>query len=154
MPNSAEKDPITDFPVYEIVDYADDSSTTLDSSNKPGNDAPTIRRSSRNVGPPKFYGQRYFIDVVDLPQETSGSADNPIVLEIEDNINHEAIDTTTPAEVVIIDSDSPSPDQMSTSSTDESLKMAVENFGEHSELDSELFNTELENFLNDYRNCK
>ena len=81
-------------------------------------------------------GQRYFIDVVDLPQETSGSADIPIVLEFEDNFNHEPIDTTTPAELVIIDSDPPSPDQMSTSFTDESLKMAVENFGEHSELDS------------------
>ena len=154
MPNPAEKDPITDFPVNEIVESADDSSTTLDSSNKSGNDPPTIRRSSRNVGPLKFYGQRYFIDVVDLPQETCGSADNPIVLEIKDNINHGPIDTTTPAELLIIDLDSPSPDQMSTSSTDESLKMAVENFGEHSELENELFNTELENFLNDYRNCE
>ena len=154
MPNPAEKYPITDFPVYEIVDSAEDSSTTLDSSNKLGKDPPTIRRSSKNVEPPKLYVQKYFIDVVDLPQETSGSADNPIVLEIEDNINHEPIDTTTPAELVIIDSDSPSPDQMSTSSTDEPLKMVVENFDEHSELDSELFNTELENFLNDYRNCK
>ena len=55
---------------------------------------------------------------------------------------------------MIIDSDSLSPDQISTSSTEKSLRMAVDNFGEHSELDSELFNAELENFLNDYRNCK
>ena len=145
--NPAGKDTITDLPVYEIVDSADDSTPTPDSSNELSNDPRIIRRSSRNVSPPKFYGQRYFIDVVDFPQETSGSAANPIVLEIEDNINHEANDTTTPAELVIIDSDSPSPDQFSTSSTDESLRMAVDNFGEHSELDSELFNAELENFL-------
>ena len=65
--NPTEKDPPTDFPLYEIVDSADDSTPTPVSSNKPGNDPPIIRRSSRNVGPPKFYDKRYFIDVVDLP---------------------------------------------------------------------------------------
>ena len=45
---------VTDFPVYEIVDSADDFTSTHDSSNKPGKVPPTIRRSSRNVGPPKF----------------------------------------------------------------------------------------------------
>ena len=129
--NPAEKDTITDFPVYEIVDSADDSTPTPDSSNKPGNDPPTIQRSSRNVGLLKLYGQRYFINVVDFLQANSGSADNPIVLEIENNINHESNDTTTPAELVIIDSDSPSPHQISTSSIDEFLKMAVDNFREH-----------------------
>ena len=62
--NPADKDTITDFPVYEIVDSADDSTPTPDSSNEPGNNPPIIRRSSRNVGPPKFYSQRYFIDVL------------------------------------------------------------------------------------------
>ena len=117
--NPADSDKVTDFPVYEIVDSADDCSPTHDSSNKPGNVPPIIRRSSRNVGPPIFYGQRYFIDVVDFPQETSGSAANPVVLEIEDNTIHEADNTTTPAELTLIDSDSPSPEQTSTSSTDE-----------------------------------
>ena len=151
--NPADKDTTTDFPVYEIVDSADDSFQTSASSNKPGNDPPIIRRYSRNVGPTKFYGQRYFVDVVDFPQDTSASASNPIVIEIEDNINQEAIDSPTPAELLKIDSDSPSPDQISTSSTDESLRMTIDNFGDHSELDSELFNAELENFLDDYRNC-
>ena len=152
--NPADKDTTTDFPVYEIVDSADDSTQTPASSNKPGNDPPIIRRSSRNVGPPKLYSQRYFIDVVDFPQETSCSASNTIVIKIEDYIIQDASDTPTPAELVIIDSDSPSPDQIFTSSTDESLRMAIDNFGDHSELDSELFNAELENFLDDYRNCK
>ena len=76
------------------------------------------------------------------------------MIEIEDYIIQEASDTPTPAELVIIDSDSPSPDQISTSSTDESLRIAIDNFGDHSELDRGLFNAELENFLDDYRNCK
>ena len=66
IPNPADRDIITGFPAYEIVDSADDSTATPDPSNKPGNDPPTIRRSYRNVGPPKFYDQRYFIDVVDV----------------------------------------------------------------------------------------
>ena len=60
-----EKDSVTDFPVYELVDSADDSTPTTVPSNKPGNDPPIIRRSRRTVGPPKFYGKRFFIDVVD-----------------------------------------------------------------------------------------
>ena len=72
---------MTDFPVYEIVDSADNTTPTIDPSNKRGNDPRIIRSSSRNVGPPNFYGKRFFIDVVDLPQATSGSASNPIVVE-------------------------------------------------------------------------
>ena len=56
--NPTKKDTPTDFPVYEIVDSADDSTPTPVSSNKPGNDPPIIRRSSRNVEPTKFYGKR------------------------------------------------------------------------------------------------
>ena len=117
--NPADSDTVTDFPVYEILDSADDCTPTHDSSNKPGNVPPIIRRSSRNVGSPKFYDQSHFIDVVDFSQEISGSAANPIVLEIEDNTIHEADNTTIPAELILIDSDSPSPEQTSTSSTDE-----------------------------------
>ena len=144
--NPTDKGTPTDFPVYEIVDSADDSTPTSVPSNKPGNDPPIIRRSSRNVGPPKFYGKRYFIDVVDLPQEISGSASNPIIIEIDDNNQQEANNSRTPAELLTIDSDSPSPDQYSTSSTEESLRMAIDNFGDQSELDSELFNAEFKNF--------
>ena len=137
---------VTDFPVYEIVDSADDRTSTHDSFNKPGKVPPTIRRSCRNVCPPKFYGQRYFIDAVDRSQETSGSAANPIVIEIDDNTTHDADSAVAPAELILIDSDSPSPEQTSTSSTDESLKLAVDNFGEHSELDSAFFMLNLKTF--------
>ena len=75
------------------------------------------------------------------------------MIEIDDTTTHETDNNTGPAELILLDSDSPSPDQTSTPSTDESLRMEVENFGDHSELDSELFNLELENFLNEYRNC-
>ena len=143
---------ITDFPVYEINESADECTPPLNPTSIPGKVLPTIRRSSRNVGPPKFYGQRYFIDAVENSQEAFGSAADPIVIEIDDTITHETENNTAPAELILLDSDSPSPDQTSTPSTDESLKMEVENFGDHSELDSELFNAELENFLNEYRN--
>ena len=152
--NPTDLGTVTDFPIYEIVDSSDDCTSTHDSTNKPGKVPPTIRRSSRNVGPPKFYGQRYFIDAVDRSQETSGSTANPIVIEIDDNTTHDADSAVAPAELILIDSDSPSPEQTSTSSTDESLRMTVDNFGEQSELDSELFIAELENFLNEYRSCK
>ena len=152
--NPADKDTLTDFPVYEVVDSADDSTPTTVPSNKPGNDPPIIRRSNRNVGPPKFYDKRYFIDVVDLPQEISGSASNPIVIEIDDTNQQEFNNSGTPVELVTIDSDSLSPDQISSSSTNESLRMAIDNFGDQSELDSEVFHAELENFLDSYRNCK
>ena len=154
MTNPTEEDTTTDFPVYEIVDSADETTPTTELFNKPGNDPPIIRRSSRKVGPPKFYGKRFFIDDVDLPQVTSGSATNPIVLENDDSNNQESNKIATPLELVTINSDPSSPEQISTSSTDKSIKMTIDNFEEQSELDSELFNAELENFLDCYRNCK
>ena len=152
--NPTDSGTVTDFPVHEIVVSADDCTSTHDSTNKPGKSPPIIRCSSRSVGPPKFYSQKYFIDAVDRSQETSGTEANPIVVEIDDNTTHEADIAVAPAELILLDSDSPSPEQTSTSSTDESLRLAVDNFGEHSELDSELFNAELENFLIEYRSCK
>ena len=138
--------------MYEIIDSEDECTPPLNPTNLPGIVLPTIRRSIGNVGPPKFYGQRYFIDAVDISQEASGSAADPIVIDIDDITTHETVKNTAPAELILLDSNSPSPDQTSTPSTDESLRMEVENFGDHSELDSELFNAELENFLNEYRN--
>ena len=52
-----------------------------------------------------------------------------------------------------IHSNPSSPDPLSTSSTDESLRIAVDNFGDNIDLDSELFNIEFENFVNCYKNC-
>ena len=150
--NPTDLGSITDFPVYEIIDSADECTPPLNPTNVPGIVLPTIRRSSRNVGPPKFYGQIYFIDAVGKSQKASGSAADPIVIEIDDIITHETDNNTAPAELILLDSNSQSPDQTSTPSTNESLRMEVENFEDHSELDSELFNAELENFLNEYRN--
>ena len=144
---------MTDFPVYEIVDSADDITPTTVPSTKPGNDPPIIRRSSRNVEPPKIYGKRFFVDVVDLPQATSGSASNPIVLENGYTNKQEFNNSGTPLEIVTIDSDPSSPEQISTSSTDEPLRMTIDNFEEKSELDNELLKAELENVLDCYRNC-
>ena len=142
------------FPVYEMMDSIDEATPTAEPPTKPGNDPPVIRRSKRNIGPPKFYGKRYFIDVVDLPQEvTSGSASNPIILDNYDSGKRDTNNRETPFEIVTIESDSSSPDQISSSSTDESLRMAVDNFDNHTELDSEIFNAEFENFINCYRNC-
>ena len=107
--NPTDFDSITDFPVYEINDSTDECTPPLNPANIPGKIPPTIRRSSRNVGPPKFYGQRYFIDAVEISQETSGSAADPIVIEIDDT--HETDNNTAPAEFIVLDFDSPSPDQ-------------------------------------------
>ena len=101
--NPTDLGTVTDFPVYEIVDSADDCTSTHDSTIKPGKVPPIIRGSSRNVGPPKFYGQRYFIDAVDRFQETSGSAANPIVIEIDDNTTQDADSAVVPAELILID---------------------------------------------------
>ena len=120
-----EKDATMNFPVYEIVDSADEVISTAPT--KPGNDSHIIRRSSRNVGPPKFYGKRYFKDVVDIPQVTSGSASNPILLDNSDSGKRDTNNRETPLEIVTIESDPTSPDQISSSSTDESLRIAVDN---------------------------
>ena len=82
---------ITNFPVYEIVDSSYEAVPTTMSPPKLANDSPFIRQSSRNVGQPKFYGTRYFIDVLDLLQGTSGLASSPIIL---DNNCSEKLDTT------------------------------------------------------------
>ena len=149
-----EEDATANFAVYEIVDSSDETAPATGLQTNPGNVSPIIGRSSRNVGPPKFYGKRFFIDVVDLAQSSSGSASNPIILENGHSDKWDHINSETPLEIVTIDSESSTPEQISSSSTDESLRMATDNFEEQSELDSELFNLELENFSNCCRKCK
>ena len=144
----------TNFPVYESVDSSDETTPATGLQTNPGNVSPIIRRSSRNVGPPKFYGKRFFIDVVDLPQATSGSASNLIILENGHSDKRDHINSETPLEIVTINSESSTPEQISSSSTEESLSKAVDNFEEQSKLDSEFLNLELENFINCYHKCK
>ena len=135
------------------MDSSDEAVPTTISSPKLGNDPPIIRHSTRNVGPPKFYGTRYFIDVVDLPQVTSDLASSPIILGKHGSEKLETTHKEAPLELVTVESDSYSPDQNTSSSTDESLRIAVDNFDDFTELDSELFNAELETFINFYRTC-
>ena len=149
-----EEDATTNFPVYKIVDSSDDTTPATELQTNPGNVSPIIRRFCRKVGPPKLYGKRFFIDVVDLPQVTSGSASNLIIIENGHSDKRDHIISETPLEIVTINSESSTTEQISSSSTDKSLRMAIDNFDEQSELDSELFNLELENFLNCYRKCK
>ena len=40
-----------------------------------------LPRCSQNLGPPKFYDKRLFIEILDQKTESSGSAKNPILLE-------------------------------------------------------------------------
>ena len=148
-----EENSIMNFPVYEILDSSDEAVPTTMSPLKLGNDPPIIRRSSRNVGTPKFYGKRYFIDVVDLPQVTSGSASNPIILDKNGSEKLKTTHKEAPLKIVTVESHSSLPNQNTSSSTDESIRIAVDNFHDYTELDSELFNAKLENFKNCYRNC-
>ena len=53
----------------------------------------------------------------------------------------------TPVDVVTVLSDPSSPDIHSFSSTDESLRIAIDNYDGNTVLDSELFNAKLENFI-------
>ena len=57
-----------------------------------------------------------------------------------------------PSDIVTIHSDPSSPDLHSSSSTDESLRIAVDNFDDNMDIDSDY--SKLENFMHCYRNCK
>ena len=132
------------------MDSSDEAVPTTMSPPKLGNDPPIVRQSSRNVGPPKFYGTRYFID---SPQVTSGLATSPIILGKHGSKKLDTTHKEAPLEIVTVELDSYSPDQNTSSSADESLRIAGDNFDDFTELDSELFNAELETFINFYRNC-
>ena len=79
-----EGDKSVDFPIYEIVDSSDDNATIQgtrpEEISTTGNDL-KLRRSSRNVGPPQFYGKRFYIDIIDDRDNQPGSALNPISLD-------------------------------------------------------------------------
>ena len=68
-----------------------------------------------------------------------------MILENCDNDKRDSINSET--RLVTIECESSTPEQISSSSTDESLRMAIDNFEDQSELDSELFNAELENIF-------
>ena len=123
-----EEDATTNFPVYEIVDSSHETAPATGLQTNPGNVSPINRRSSKNVGPPKFYGKKFSIGFVDLPQATSGSASKPIILENGHSDKRDYINSKTPLEIVTIDSESSTSEKISSSSTGESLRMAIDNF--------------------------
>ena len=77
-----------EFPIFEIEDSSDENAITEERLPKEtiitGNDF-ILRRSSRNVGPLKFYGKRLYIDIIDEKENQPGSAKNPITLDENDS---------------------------------------------------------------------
>ena len=76
------------FSIFEIADSSDDNTTTKDihpeETTTTGNDF-IVRRSSRNVGPPQFYGKRLYIDFIDENENQTGSSKNSIPLDENDS---------------------------------------------------------------------
>ena len=152
-----------EFPVFEIGDSSDEITISEERHPKEititGNDF-KLKRSSRNVGPPQLYGKRYYIDIIDEIKNQPGSANNPISLDEGDSSgsstqtfrenpsdNQAHICDIEPEDRATGPAYSPSPDQISIASTDESLRDAVNSFDNYIDLDSEIFNAELEKFM-------
>ena len=152
-----------EFPVFEREDSSNESANSEERHPKEitttGNDF-KLRRSSRNVGPPQFYGKRYYIEIIDECENQPGSANNPISLDEGDSSgfptltfrenpseNQTHICDTLPEDRAPGPAYPSSPDQFSIASTDESLRDAVNNFDNYIDLDSEIFNAELEKFM-------
>ena len=147
-----------EFPIFKIEDSSDENVTTKESHPKEttitGNDS-ILRRSSRNVGPPQFYGKRLYIDIKDENDNQPGSSKNPISLDENDSSGSPPlISTKNPSDIQTPTFDiqseestsgsaiSSSSEQISLISTDESLRDAVNSFDNYIDLDSEIFNAE------------
>ena len=158
-----EGDKLVDFPIFEIVDSSDDNATVEETQPEEtintGNDF-KLRRSSRNVGPTHFYGKRFYKDIIDETDYKLGSARNPIPLVDNNrsgltsgNINRNPTDKQTP--IFSIQSventacliTSSLSDPLSLSSTDQSLRDAVNSFDDFIDFDNENFDAELEKFM-------
>ena len=155
-----ERDKSVDFPIFEVFDTSDDNATTQETqpeeTTTTGNDF-KLRRSSRNVVPPQFYGKSLYIDIIDETDNQPGSAQNPISLDDNDrsgfttvNINENSSEKPTPIfsihtlENTAGSPNSSSTDSLSMSSTDQSLRDAVNNFDDFIDFDSKIFKAELE----------
>ena len=145
------------------MDFSDDNATIKDSQPKEttitGNDF-KLRCSSRNVGPPQFYGKRLYIDIIDENDNQPSSSKNCIYLDENDspdssstNITKYPSDIQTPIfniqseENTSGSANSSSTDPISLAFTDQSLRVAVISFEDFIDLDSEIFNAELEKFM-------
>ena len=151
------------FPFFEIVDSSDDNATFQETqpeeTTNTGNDF-KLSRSSRNVGPPQIYDKRFYIGIVVETDYKPGPATNPISLDCNDrsgfpsgNINENPSDDPTPifsiqsAESTVFSPNSSSTDPLSLSSTDQSLRDAAISFDDFIVFDSEIFNAELQKFM-------
>ena len=158
-----EGENLVEFPVFEIEDSSDEITITEERHPKEntitGNDF-KLRGSCRNVRPPQFYGKRFYIDFVDEIENQPGSTNNPISLDEGDSSgsftqtirenpsdNQAHIYDIQPEDRAPGPACSPSSDQISIASTDESLRDAVNSFDNYIDLDSEIFNAELEKFM-------
>ena len=91
------------------------------------------------------------MDVIDKSQKNSGSSSNPFVLD--NNLSETSCSSHQEnlLDVVTVHSDPSSPDTYSSSSIDESLTIAIDNYNVNTELDNKLFMAELYNFINCYK---
>ena len=158
-----ERDKSVDLPIFEIVDSSDDNATVKETQPEEtintGNGF-KLRRSSRNVGPLQFYGKRFYIDIIDETDYKPGSARNPISFDDNDrsgltsgNINRNPSDKQTPifsiqsAEKTACSPNFSLSEPLSLSSTDKSLRDAVNSFDDFIDVDNEFFNAELAKFM-------
>ena len=94
-----------DIPIFEIEDSSDENVTNKESHPKEititGNDF-ILRSSSRNVGPPQFYGKRLYIDIIDENDNQPGSSKNPTPLDDNDSSGSPPpISTNNPSDIQI-----------------------------------------------------
>ena len=152
-----------EFSIFEIVDSSNENAITEERLPKETiitGDYFKLRRSSRNVGPLHFYGKRLYTDIIDENENQPGSAKNPTPLDKNESSGSSTqIITKNPSDIQTpifdIQSEectsgsviSSSSEKISLISTDESLKDAVKSFDNYIDLDSEIFNAELEKFM-------
>ena len=106
-----------------------------------------------------------YTDIIESKDDQPDSASNPIPIDSnEQTVSDKKIHTPIPSDkrtpIFTIQSpknsanasDSSSTDTISLSSTDQSLREALNSFNELEDLDSELFNAELESFIEEEKN--
>ena len=133
-----------DFPIFEIENSSYENVIFKESHPKEtaitGTDF-KLGRSSRNVGPPQFYGKRLYIDILDENDNQPGSSKKPIPLDENDRSGSPPpISTKNPSDIQTPTFDiqseectsgsaiSSSSEQISLTSTDESLRDVVISF--------------------------
>ena len=154
---------MVDFKISEIIDFLEESlanQESCSSNNTTGNEF-----KLRRVGPPQLYRKRLYMDIIDSQDNQPVTASKPITLERHEQSGIDRTTSSSPHSdekitifsVFFLDgnanaSDTSSADFLSNSSTDQSLRVSLNNFNETGDLDSDLFNAELENFMENEKN--